>query len=90
MEEFAKVLSGLDQIVLVEIYPAREMPIPGISSEALFDVIEHPQKWITEKKNLLELLRRLDLDVVMTLGAGDLDMMTEDLVQMIKEKYNKK
>ncbi len=89
MKGFAEVLSGLDRIILVEIYPARELPIPGIDSEALYNAIEHPDKWITEKKNLLELLGRMDLEVVMTLGAGDLDLMTGDIVQLIKEKYKK-
>lgn len=78
---FANALEGLDQIVLVEIYPAREEPIPGITSELLFDNIRHPNKWICKKSELLALLSTLRLEVVMTLGAGDLDLMIDDIIK---------
>ncbi|MBK9109007.1 MAG: UDP-N-acetylmuramate--L-alanine ligase [Saprospiraceae bacterium] len=83
MSAFAYALEALDQIILVEIYPAREEPIPGITSERLFETINHPLKWICRKETLLELVSRLELDVVMTLGAGDLDLMIEDLIKVI-------
>lgn len=86
LNAFAAALEALDQIVLVEIYPAREEPIPGITSERLFETINHPNKWICKKETLLEQISLLELDVVMTLGAGDLDLMIEDLIQVITRK----
>ncbi|MBK8956255.1 MAG: UDP-N-acetylmuramate--L-alanine ligase [Saprospiraceae bacterium] len=85
LEEFASALEGLDQIILVEIYPAREEPIPGINSELLFDRIRHPKKWICRKDSLLRLLPDLELDVVMTLGAGDLDLMIDPMIEVIEK-----
>jgi len=83
MDAFAEVLSLLDRIILVEIYPAREVEIPGISSETLFDKIQHEHKWVCRKSELCNLLENINLDVVMTLGAGDLDMMMNDIRKAI-------
>ncbi len=83
MDSFAEVLSELDSVILVEIYPAREKPIPGISSDVLFDKINKNDKWLTEKNKLCDLLERMDLDVVMTLGAGDLDAQMESIKKAV-------
>lgn len=88
LEEFAEALQALDQVILVEIYPAREEPIPGITSQTLFDRIQHQNKWICTKAGLLELLNRFPLDVVMTLGAGDLDLMIEDIIVCMTKQRN--
>ncbi|MBK9722227.1 MAG: UDP-N-acetylmuramate--L-alanine ligase [Saprospiraceae bacterium] len=79
MEDFAAVLAHLDVIILVELYPARELEIPGISSETLFLKIKHPNKHLSLKKNLCNLIETLEMDVVLCLGAGDLDMMMDEI-----------
>jgi UDP-N-acetylmuramate--alanine ligase len=83
MEAFAEVLALLDEVVLVEIYPAREVAIPGISSETLFHKIGIKNKWVCKKTELCALLRSLNLDVIMTLGAGDLDMMMDEIEEAV-------
>lgn len=85
LNEFAQVLSQLDQVILVELYPAREPAISGISSETIFNLLTSNAKYLTTKKHLPELLRTLELDVVMTLGAGDLDMMQREIKNAIFE-----
>ncbi len=83
MEEFAEVLSALDNVILVEIYPAREEAIPGITSEVLYEKLKIKNKWVCTKAQLCELLRSMELEIVMTLGAGDLDMMMDDIVKAV-------
>jgi UDP-N-acetylmuramate--alanine ligase len=79
MDAFAEVLSLLDIVILVEIYPAREKPIAGINSEVLFDKIKNKNKVLTEKSKLCNVLKGMNLDVVMTLGAGDLDTQMDQI-----------
>ena len=74
-----QVLAHLDVIILVELYPARELEIPGISSETLFLKIKHPNKHLSLKENLCNLIETLEMDVVLCLGAGDLDMMMDEI-----------
>ncbi len=87
MEEFAQVLGALDQLILVEIYPAREEPINGISSNSLFENIILEKKYICLQKELTDLLKTLDLEVVMTLGAGDLDLRLDEIKACLINKY---
>ena len=86
LNEFAEVLDGLDQIILVELYPARELPIEGISSQSIYDKLKNKKKYLTTKKELLELLKTLETDVVLMMGAGDLDVMREQIKKTIEEK----
>jgi UDP-N-acetylmuramate--alanine ligase len=83
MNEFAEVLGMLDEVIVVEIYPARENPITGISSETLYSKLRSMPKWVCSKKELCPLLKTLDLDVVITLGAGDLDMMMDEIEESV-------
>ena len=80
--EFAEVLSTLDEVMLLEIYPARELPIAGVTSEAVYQLITNEAKTLTTMRELLDLLATRDLEVLMTLGAGDIDT----LVAPIKEQ----
>jgi UDP-N-acetylmuramate--alanine ligase len=82
-DDFAEQLSKLDQVVLLEIYPAREKPIPGIDSGWLLDKIEHDRKVLLSKEELVSWLGDRKPDVVMTLGAGDIDR----LVPAIKKRF---
>jgi UDP-N-acetylmuramate--alanine ligase len=85
-QEFADSLSLLDEVILTEIYPARELPIEGISSRLIYDHL-HPgvEKELCKKEDLLDLLKQKKIEVLMTLGAGDI----ENYVQPICEILNK-
>ena len=80
--EFAEVLSIADKIILLPIYPARELPIQGIDSQYLLNLIENNDKILLEKKELLPYLKKNKPEVLLTLGAGDIDR----LVPVIKEE----
>jgi len=71
--EFASALENLDQIVLLDIYPARELPIPGITSKTLLDEIKHPEKELLSKSELNHFVANAQFDILLTLGAGDID-----------------
>tara|TARA_B110000003_G_scaffold104884_1_gene107227 strand:- start:11479 stop:12825 length:1347 start_codon:yes stop_codon:yes gene_type:complete len=88
IEDFAIVLSKFDEILLLDIYPARELPIEGVSSSWLLEKITHKNKKITHKKNLVKDIKNSNATIVAMLGAGDIGMMVED----VKNKliYDKK
>lgn len=81
--EFAAALSHLDEAMLVELYPAREVPIAGISSQTIYDEITCP-KTLTTKAELIRVLKSKQFDVLLTLGAGDLDAMLSQIVEALK------
>ena len=83
-KEFATSLSGADDLVLLDIYPAREKPIIGIDSKMLLSLCNNPTKEVCSKNELLSVLKGKDMDVLLTLGAGDI----ETLVDPIKEMFN--
>lgn len=85
-EGFSKSLSLADEVLLMDIYPAREEPIPGITSDMLFKDITSPVKIRCSKNDVLEKLGALDVEVLATVGAGDIDTF----VKPIKEMLNKK
>lgn len=76
---FAKALDLLDEIILLDIYPAREQPIPGVSRDTIADLITHQNLIRASKSNVLELLKNLHLEVLLTLGAGDIDTLVEPI-----------
>jgi UDP-N-acetylmuramate--alanine ligase len=78
-DEFAKSLDLLDECILMEIYPARELPIEGVSSKMLLDKMELVNKSICQKKDLVQEISRRKLEVLLTLGAGDIDTFVEPL-----------
>ncbi|MCF8462228.1 MAG: UDP-N-acetylmuramate--L-alanine ligase [Flavobacteriales bacterium] len=82
MEEFAHSLSALDEVTLLEIYPAREEPMAGITSSVLLDKITAKNKKLQSKTAVLESITKENTDVLLTLGAGDIDQ----LVSPIKAK----
>ncbi len=83
-KEFANSLELLDEIILLEIYPAREEPIPGVTSEIIFNKINNKNKVLIKKTELLKELENRKPEVLMTLGAGDID----EFVEPIKNIYN--
>ncbi len=85
--DFADSLSLLDEVVLTEIYPAREKPIPGVTSQLIYDNLRPDmEKRIVEKKDLCDLLRNEDFEVLIVLGAGDVDNLVPQFKQILLEK----
>ena len=82
MDQFAESLSEFDEIILTDIYPAREQPIKNIDSQALLKKIKNNRKLISKKSNLSSCLKNSKSDVFVIMGAGDIS----DEVQLIKEK----
>ena len=82
MDQFAESLSEFDEIILTDIYPAREQPIKNIDSQALLKKIKSNRKLISKKSNLSSCLKNSKSDVFVIMGAGDIS----DEVQLIKEK----
>ncbi len=79
---FAEALDELDEILLMDIYPAREEPIPGVTSEIIFEKMKNPNKTLVWKSNLMDVLKTKDLEVLLTLGAGDIDIFVEPIKNM--------
>ena len=85
-KEFAESLSVLDTVVLLDIYPARELPIEGVSSALILDNITAWDKCIATKQNLLKVLDSKNFDVLLTLGAGDIDRLVPQIENYLKTK----
>ena len=73
------MLSLLDKVILLPIYPAREKPIPGIDSEYLLSLISQPDKLLLQKEELLPYLSEHRPDVLLTIGAGDIDRFVDKI-----------
>ena len=86
MVEFAEELSQLDAVILLDIYPAREQPIEGVSSQELLNKIQCSNKRVLSKNELLKELETLSFDVLLTLGAGDIDRLVEPITEIIKSR----
>lgn len=85
-DEFARSLSLLDELILLDIYPAREKPIEGVTSKIIFDKVTCP-KTLCNKQELLPLLEnKNDIEVLLTVGAGDIDQLLEAIKEVLKEK----
>jgi UDP-N-acetylmuramate--alanine ligase len=83
--DFAAALDQLDEIYLLDIYPARELPIPGVSSEMLAKLMKNPQVHLLSKTELLPALQQNRPKVLLTLGAGDIDTLVEPIGQWLRE-----
>ena len=86
-KDFADALSQLDEVILTEIYPAREQPIPGVTSQLIYDNLRPGiEKQIIRKDEVLELLKQRTFDVLIVLGAGDLDNQVPQMAQILNSK----
>lgn len=86
-QEFADSLSLLDEVILTEIYPAREEPIPGIGSELIYNHLRPDmEKCICKKENLIETLSKKDIEVLITLGAGDIDNYVPQICELLNKR----
>ena len=77
--DFARVLSHADQVVLLPVYPAREKPIPGVTSQMIADRITDTEKMVLAKEDLLSFLKKEKPELLLTLGAGDIGLMVKDI-----------
>uniref|UniRef100_UPI0040498E4E UDP-N-acetylmuramate--L-alanine ligase n=1 Tax=Flavobacterium sp. TaxID=239 RepID=UPI0040498E4E len=86
IDDFAKSLSQFDEVFLMEIYPARELPMAGVDSSWLLDKITNPNKKLVSKENLLEEIKNSNASVYITIGAGDIGEMVPEIKNIIDEK----
>lgn len=84
--EFAEALSEADQVIMPEIYPAREAPIPGITTHTILDNVKSPEKTFCERKDLLNLIKNTNFEILMTLGAADIDRLLPDIKEILTRK----
>ena len=86
-KDFASALSQLDEVILCDIYPAREQPIPGVTSKLIYDnLAEGVKKSMIHKEDVLDLVKSRDFDVLVILGAGDLDNYVPQIAKIIEAK----
>ena len=86
VENFAESLSQFDEILLLEIYPARELPIDGVNSSWLLDKITSKKKQLVTKEKLLTCFKNSAAEVYITIGAGDIGEMVKDIKKVLNEK----
>ena len=82
-DEFAKALSAVDKLILLDIYPAREEPIPGVSSRLIFDKVTAPEKVLLKKEMLMKYLEDEKIDTLITFGAGNIDRFIPQITEML-------
>ena len=84
--EFAEALSALDKLILLDIYPAREEPIPGVTSEIIFKDVTAPEKMLIRKEELMDVLEKEEIDVLCTFGAGNIDRFIEPITELLNSR----
>lgn len=82
--EFAEALSLADEVVLLDIYPAREEPIPGVTSKIIFDKISCKEKHLISKQLLTKTIKNINFDILLTVGAGDINTFIPEIIESIK------
>lgn len=82
-DDFAKVLQTLDIVALLPIYPAREKPMEGVSSELLLTKMKHPAKFLVSKENLESFILSQNFDILLTMGAGDIGLMVAQIEKIL-------
>lgn len=85
-DEFAKALSAVDKLILLDIYPAREEPIPGVSSRLIFDKVTAPEKVLLKKEMLMKYLEDEKIDTLITFGAGNIDRFIPQITDMLNKR----
>lgn len=86
-KEFAASLSLADEVILLDIYPARELPIDGVTSQLIFDCLENKASAIMcKKEDLTDIIAKREIEVLITLGAGDIDNMVPQIYNILKNR----
>jgi UDP-N-acetylmuramate--alanine ligase len=86
--QFAEALSAADSVVLIDIYPARELPIPGVTSKIIFDKITTKDKVMISKEIFVDTIKNRNFEILLTVGAGDLNLEVPKLCSYITEQTN--
>ena len=81
---FAQALSMVDKLILLDIYPARELPIPGVTSEIIFKDVTAPEKVLLRRDEFMDYIKKEEIDLLVTLGAGDIDRFVPEIAEMLK------
>ena len=84
--QFAEALSLADEVFLLDIYPARELPIPGVTSQIIFDRITCRNKELCLREKLLERIKECNFDILLTMGAGDIDRLLPQIASIVEAK----
>lgn len=87
--EFAKSLSMLDEVFLLPVYPARELPIPGVDSQMLLELMDHKNRYLVEKSEIPQCFKEKNIEVLISMGAGDIDTLVEPIENFFKIHNNK-
>lgn len=87
-DDFAKALSQVDKLILLDIYPAREEPIPGVTSEIIFDKVTAPEKVLMKKEELMDYLKDEPVDVLVTFGAGNIDRFIRPITELLEQRIH--
>lgn len=85
-DDFAKSLSLLDELILLDIYPAREEPIPGVTSQIIFDKVTVSNKILCTKDQLLDVMEKGTYDIVLMVGAGNIDRLVESVKRILEKQ----
>lgn len=85
-DEFAQALSTVDKLIMLDIYPAREEPIPGVTSGIIFDKVTAPEKVMMLKEELMEYLKDEPVDTLITFGAGNIDRFIRPITEMLCQR----
>ncbi len=85
--QFARALSKADDVVLLDIYPAREQPIPGVTSEIIFEQVTSPSKIMISKEDFVNTLKKRNFEILLTAGAGDMSFLVPDLCAAIDPQH---
>lgn len=83
-DQFADALSAADEVMLTDLYPAREKPIPGISSKTIFDKVKNQNKVMISREDFVDTMKNRNFEILLTLGAGDLNLYVPPLVEALK------
>ncbi len=87
-DEFGKSLSGLDELVLLDIYPARELPVEGVTSGLILEHVELKSKKVCSVQEMFDEVSNSNAGVILTLGAGDIDKLVEPVKKILMQKFN--
>lgn len=88
--EFAESLSMADKLILLDIYPAREEPIEGVTSEIIFDKVTLEDKVLITREQLMDYLQNEPVDILVTFGAGNIDRFISPITEMLKKRSDEK
>jgi UDP-N-acetylmuramate--alanine ligase len=86
-KDFASSLSLLDEVILVDIYPAREQPIPGVTSELIYNNLRPGiKKQMCHRDEIIDIIKNNEFDVLISLGAGDIENLVPEITEILSKR----